>query len=210
MYLLRLAARPQRDAQWEWMTAHSITEETLDTTILGMPLLHIFWSSVHQQNILLSLLTFCCVSETNALEHVLHHTPTAYTRESYCILYGIWLSATQMNIEKTEHGLWGVFLAFVKHLFTRFANSQNASTHKRSANPEIWEGIAPKDCNTTGLFHRNGLWTSKWYSLWTIHPFFLWPRPLGDQNQNKIDVSNLQKQRLLRLPFSSSFHFQLW
>ena len=53
----------------------------------------------------------------------------------YCILYGIWLSAIKMNIEKTEHCLWCIFLAFVKHLFTRFANSQNASIHERAANP---------------------------------------------------------------------------
>lgn len=62
------------------MTAHSITEEIFDATILGMPLLHIFGSTIHQQNILLPLLSLCCGSETNALGHVLPHSYGVYKR----------------------------------------------------------------------------------------------------------------------------------
>lgn len=75
-----LAARPWRDADWGRMTAHSKTEEIFDATVLGTPLLHIFWSTIHQQNILLPSLILCCGSETNALGHVLPHSYCVYKR----------------------------------------------------------------------------------------------------------------------------------
>lgn len=132
LYPLSLAARPQRDADWERMTAHSITEEIFDAAILGLPLLHIFWSTIHQQNILLPLLTLCCGSETNASGHVLPHSYCVYKR--YTRVSSLEYDCQQLK-GKIEHGVWWIFLAFVKHLFTRFANSRNASVDKRFANP---------------------------------------------------------------------------